>query len=238
MKIHRNFICGLFITVILITLVLTGCASQSYSAQNESLVTQTAPTPTPTITATSPTPKVSVTSTPKPSSPVNTIKPSPTPTPTPSPTKPSPTVKTATPAKTPVTTPTPEVISPESTTIPEISGIIPERVDVVYFHRAVRCVTCKCFETHITNVIKADFQDEISSGKLTYQVINIGDKANKAIAEKYKTIGSELFINSIIDGKDNIENIQEIWKWNCTKDGAGFELKVKNAIEARLQGGA
>ena len=127
--------------------------------------------------------------------------------------------------------PTTSSINP-STAPPVLSN----RVDVVYFHANLRCVTCLCFEKEVTNVIKTYFQDAINNGKLTYRVLNIQEPQNAAIAKKYGALGSQLFINNVMNDFDNIEDIQDIWSWNCVDNPAGFDTKVKNLIELRLNG--
>jgi hypothetical protein len=111
-----------------------------------------------------------------------------------------------------------------------------DRVDVVYFHRPQRCPTCLCFEERIIYVVKTYFQNELKSGKLTFQVCNIGDSKNTDIVKKYGAIGSQLFINTVKDGTDNIKDIQDIWSWSCRSNKAGFDQQVKNVIEQSLKG--
>ena len=114
--------------------------------------------------------------------------------------------------------------------------VLSNRIDVVYFHANIRCVTCLCFEKEVTNIIKTYFQDAINSGKLTYRVLNIQEPKNAGIAKKYSAIGSQLFINTVTNDFDNIEDIQDIWSWNCVDNPAGFDMKVKNIVELRLKG--
>jgi len=111
----------------------------------------------------------------------------------------------------------------------------PSRVDVIYFHVNQRCVTCLCFEEHINYVIDTYFQDAVESGKLTYRVLNIQKTENADIARKYKAVGSQLFINVVIKGVDNIEDIQSIWSWKCPSDPKQFERKVRMIIEQSLK---
>jgi hypothetical protein len=108
------------------------------------------------------------------------------------------------------------------------------RVDVIYFHVTQRCVTCLCFEEHINTVIDKYFQDAIASGKLTYKVLNTQKPENKDIAVKYGAVASQLCINVIINGKDNITDIQDIWDWKCRDNPADFEQKVKAVIDQAL----
>ena len=113
--------------------------------------------------------------------------------------------------------------------------VLASRIEVIYFHMTQRCVTCLCFEERINYVIEKYFSDAISSGKLTYRVLNAQEPQNADLAKKYKALGSQLFINSVVNGFDNIDDIQDIWNWDCRNDRPGFDLKVKDAIEHRLK---
>ena len=109
------------------------------------------------------------------------------------------------------------------------------RIDVIYFHANQRCVTCLCFEKSINKVIDTYFSDDLNSGKLTYQVLNLQQPENADITKNYQAVGSQLFVNVIIKGVDNIQDIQSIWNWKCANDPHGFELKVKNVIQGGLK---
>jgi len=131
----------------------------------------------------------------------------------------------------------PPAVTPpaEQPSEPSEATTTPDRVDVVYFHRPLRCVTCLCFEERIRHVVKTYFQDEVDSGKLTLEVLNLGDKENAAIVNKYSAFGPQLFINTVRGGTDHIKNIEEIWSWNCRSDKEGFDQAVKNLIEQSLE---
>jgi len=111
-----------------------------------------------------------------------------------------------------------------------------DRVDVVYFHRPQRCVTCLCFEDRVRYVVSTYFQSELDSGKMTFGVYNVGDSKNADIVKKYGAYSSQLFINTVKDGTDHITDIQDIWYWHCTSNKQGFDQKVKNVIEQNLKG--
>ena len=110
------------------------------------------------------------------------------------------------------------------------------RVDVIYFHVNQRCPTCLCFEKQVNHVIDAYFSDEINSGKLTYKVLNAQQVQNADIARKYGAVGSQLFINKVVDGQDNITDIQDIWNWNCRYNTPNFDRNVRSVIEDSLTG--
>ena len=76
----------------------------------------------------------------------------------------------------------------------------------------------------------------MKSGKLTFEILNLGDEESAVIARKYNAVGSQLFINTITNGIDHIRDIQEIWSWGCTKNAQGFDESVKNIIEESIRG--
>lgn len=124
--------------------------------------------------------------------------------------------------------------TPQTATAAQKTSKAETRVDVIYFHAAQRCVTCMCFEQHVTSVVDKYFQDPISNGKMTYRVLNAATPENKEVAKQYGAVGSQLFINVIIQGVDNIADIQDIWSWKCTGNPVSFERKVKTIIDQAL----
>jgi len=137
----------------------------------------------------------------------------------------------AQPITTTVNTPVTNPETPPATQKPEETA---NRVDVIYFHAVQRCVTCRCFEQHISSVIDKYYEDALNSGKLTYKVLNVGATENKEIATRYGAVGSQMFINVVIKGVDDIKDIQDIWSWKCTGNPVSFERKVKTVIDQAL----
>jgi hypothetical protein len=113
---------------------------------------------------------------------------------------------------------------------------LPGRVDVIYFHMNQRCPTCLCFEQRVNSVIEANYGDAIKSGSLTYRVLNAQQQQNAAIVKKYGVVGSQLFINTVVNGEDHIEDIKDIWNWNCRGSAAGFDRNVRSVIDYSLKG--
>ena len=105
-------------------------------------------------------------------------------------------------------------------------------VEVVYFHRSQRCYGCRWAEDAVTYTIETYFEDELASGELVFKVLNVEDKANDAIVDKYGAFGSSLFINEVRDGVDHIEGVTEIW-FLLGDDEAVVSL-VRSEIEKHL----
>jgi len=108
------------------------------------------------------------------------------------------------------------------------------RVEVSYFHMPQRCATCLCFEERADYVVRTYFQDELASGKLTFQIYAIGNKATVDVVKKYNALGSQLFVNMITNNTDHIKDIQDIWDWRCRSDEPGFDDKVNTVIRQCL----
>jgi len=109
-----------------------------------------------------------------------------------------------------------------------------DRVDVVYFHRTQQCYSCRYAEEWTRYTVETYFADELASGKLTFQSIDVQDEANADIVEKYGAYGSQLFINIVKDGTDHIEQVTDIW-YVLGNDEAFVEI-VKSKIEESLSG--
>jgi len=84
--------------------------------------------------------------------------------------------------------------------------------------------------------VETFFKDELASGKVTFQSIDVQDSKNAAIVQKYGAYGSQLFINTIKDGSDHIEQVTDIWF--VIGDDEAFVEIVKDKIERSLEGEA
>ena len=109
-----------------------------------------------------------------------------------------------------------------------------DRVDFVYFHRTQRCPRCIHAEESINYTVETYFADELASGKVTFQVLNVQDEENAAIVNKYRAYTSSLFINTIRDGTDHIEEVTYIWL--LLDDHEAFVEAVRSKIEKSLKG--
>jgi len=109
-----------------------------------------------------------------------------------------------------------------------------DRVDVVYFHRTQQCYSCRYAEEGTNYTAANYFADELASGKLVFQSLDVQGSQNAAIVQKYGAYGSQLFINTVKDGIDHIEQVTDIWLV-IGKDEAFVEV-VKSKIEESLSG--
>lgn len=109
-----------------------------------------------------------------------------------------------------------------------------DSVEVVYFHTTRRCYSCQYAEAGTSYAVETYFNDELTSGKLTFQSVDVQDSSNASIVAKYGAYTSSLFINTIRNGTDHIEQVTDIW-YVLGNDEAFVET-VKNRIEKSLNG--
>ena len=109
-----------------------------------------------------------------------------------------------------------------------------DRVELAYFHRAQRCYSCVYAETGIRYTVETYFKNELASGKVIFTVVNVQDDENATIIEKYGAFTSSLFINTIRDGIDHIEQVTDIWF--ALGDDEAFAEALRDKIEKSLMG--
>ena len=117
---------------------------------------------------------------------------------------------------------------------PDVSGAS-NVVKVVYFHTHIRCGPCVYVETRTKHNIETYFKNELDSGKLTFEVFDLGDKANAAIANKYKAVSSQLFTNVVKDGVDHIKHIQDVWMPKYLNDQEAFDELIQKTVRQALK---
>ncbi|MCF8367013.1 MAG: nitrophenyl compound nitroreductase subunit ArsF family protein [Bacteroidales bacterium] len=74
------------------------------------------------------------------------------------------------------------------------SETLSTQVDVYYFHATKRCPTCEAIEKETKKTLNGTFADQLDSGILKFHVLNLDDKENKELVEKYEIYGSSLIL--------------------------------------------
>lgn len=113
-----------------------------------------------------------------------------------------------------------------------VAAVPAEKVEVFLFHRTQRCATCIAIGKLSGQTVEERFGPEVSSGKVVFREVNIDEPENKALAEKFKTSGSSLFINAIRNGSDNIQEDAQVWR--LTSDSEVFKNYLADKINALL----
>jgi hypothetical protein len=76
------------------------------------------------------------------------------------------------------------------------------------------------------------FEDELASGKVSFETFNVEDKNNATIVRKYNAYTLSIFISTMIGETEYIEPVVDIWFY--VGDDQAFVEAVESMVEARL----
>jgi len=118
----------------------------------------------------------------------------------------------------------------------------PDRqVLVTYFHRTVRCPTCRKFEAWGRKAVEDGFPGEVAAGKLAWRVINVDEPGNEHFIEDYGLVTKSIIVSETRRGEQiRWKNLDRIW--DLAGDENAFLSYVRDEIASFLaahdQGGA
>lgn len=116
-----------------------------------------------------------------------------------------------------------------------VPAIAKDRVEVLYFHGAQRCVTCRSIEKATQEVLDTYFRAQVKSGKIVYKIIDISKSENEKIADNYEVTWSSLFVNGWKKGKETRNNLTEFAFSYAKNTPEQFKAGLKKKIIALLQ---
>jgi peptidylprolyl isomerase len=106
-------------------------------------------------------------------------------------------------------------------------------VEIIYTHRTNRCTSCVWAEDNLRWAIDTYFADEVADGKLVFMTINVEDANNIDIVNKLGAYTSQMFINTIVDGEEAIEQMTSLYL--LIYDTQAYRDAAKALIEERLE---
>lgn len=107
------------------------------------------------------------------------------------------------------------------------------KIEVIDFHSTHRCMTCNAIEANTKYTLNTYFKKELSDDKISFQVINVDEKENEKIAEKFEASGTALFLNVIKNGKETQIDLTEFAFMNGNNQET-FSKELKTKIETEL----
>lgn len=109
------------------------------------------------------------------------------------------------------------------------------RIEVLYFHGAQRCITCRAIEANTVALLDSLYSKEKENGKIIFKVIDISKKENEQIADKYEVTWSSLFVNGWKDRKETVNNLTEFSFSNARNAPDKFKEGIKSKIDELLK---
>lgn len=108
------------------------------------------------------------------------------------------------------------------------------KIEVLDFHSTHRCMTCNAIEANTKYTLNTYFAKELKEDKITFQVINVDEKENEKIAEKFEASGTSLILNVIKNGKETQINLTDFAFMNGN-DQEAFSKELKAKIDTELK---
>lgn len=103
-----------------------------------------------------------------------------------------------------------------------------------YFHTTYRCVSCRRIEAYSREAIETGFAEQLKSGTLKFESINIDEAENKHFVKDYQLYTKSLVICDMKDGKQiQWKNLARVWELIRNKDE--FVKYVQDEINAYLK---
>ncbi len=108
------------------------------------------------------------------------------------------------------------------------------KIEVLDFHSTHRCMTCNAIEANTKYTLNTYFEKELKEDKISFQVINVDEKENEKIAEKFEASGTSLILNVIKNGKETQINLTDFAFMNGN-DQEAFSKELKAKIDTELK---
>ena len=104
-------------------------------------------------------------------------------------------------------------------------------VEVYYFHRTIRCVTCKTVEAEARKNIEMLYADQVKTGKISFTALNLEEATGK-------TVGDRLGVNSqtllIVKGDQKINITNEGFLYAVSKPEKFREI-IKEKVDPLMK---
>jgi hypothetical protein len=106
------------------------------------------------------------------------------------------------------------------------------KVEVYYFHATMRCPTCLAVEEQTRKALDENFAEEIKAGTVKLTVVNLEEKENKALTEKFEIGWSSLIL--YVPSSDKSLNLTEDAFANARSHPDDFRKELQEKIKELL----
>jgi hypothetical protein len=107
-------------------------------------------------------------------------------------------------------------------------------IRVYYFRTTNRCVSCRKIESFTDEAIRSGFAQELTDGKLAWQVVNIQEAGNEHFAKDYQLATKSVVVVDEVGGKQvRWKNLAKIWE--LLNDQPTFARYVQDEVRQYLE---
>ena len=106
------------------------------------------------------------------------------------------------------------------------------KVEVYYFHATMRCPTCLAIEEQTKKTLNDNFAGELKDGTIQMKVLNLEEKENKELTEKFEIGWSSLIL--YVPESNMSVNLTEDAFANARSHPDEFRLELEKKIKELL----
>jgi len=111
------------------------------------------------------------------------------------------------------------------------------QVIACYFHRTVRCPTCRTISAYIEEAVRSGFAAQLQDGSVKLAMVDFQDAKNQTYTRAYHITGPTLVLMDVKDGKVVAwKPAPKVWSLVARKDE--FFKYVQGEVQSYLQGDA
>ena len=108
------------------------------------------------------------------------------------------------------------------------------QVIACYFHRTVRCPTCRRISAYIEESVNTGFASQVKDGSVKMVMIDFQDPRNQKFTEAYQIAGPTLVLMDVHDGKvTSWKPAPKVWSYVGNKDQ--FFRYVQGEVQGYLE---
>jgi hypothetical protein len=112
------------------------------------------------------------------------------------------------------------------------TGSYVEKVELFHFFGESRCVSCVMLGDHAEETVNTYYAQELSSGRLVFDHINIDMPENSEIVERYGPTGSSLWIG--IYDENGFYKQELLAPWYMLNDKQKFTVYIRAVLDQHL----
>jgi len=115
----------------------------------------------------------------------------------------------------------------------ELLNLPENRIEIIRFHHTEECDDCFIIGNAFLSILKKEYSELCQKGIITYRAVNSELLSNKSLCEKYESLEEDLVLNTVINNKDNLSHLHDLWL--LTKDLEKLNSKIKELLDKELQ---
>lgn len=110
-----------------------------------------------------------------------------------------------------------------------------DRIVIYYFHRNMRCKSCRTIERLTQETLEGDFAAELTSGRVAWSVVNVETPGNGHFLTDYDQTGQSVVVSDVRGGRESR------WKhlalvWDLMHEEPDFRTYIQGEVREYLEG--